>query len=149
MPASVEAVSGSGKFFQYVVADWAQGYVEALVRDVPPTDADGAERIAAARDGAMDKLYFDLAAFVVGTHINGDTRSHENIVSRVDPTGNETRYTERYESYARSEMRKNEVSKLLTGSIELTEEEWDGDFYSICGRLPLSRISEISTLPKK
>ena len=128
--------SSSESPFEYV--RWSQDYIEALVRATPPPDAENrTESIANARDLAMDKLHYDLVEFILGAHLDAVTQISETITSDTGSTTVSTKSTE----IINIEVKKNEISKVISKNIELVKEEWDGDFYIIYGRIPLSEIS--------
>jgi hypothetical protein len=127
---------------QYVRVNWEQNCVEAAVSAAPPLDASGAEGIAIARSIAIDKLYFELTVFLLGSDTERNFAAHETMISDVSPTETKTRYNRGLRDYTKSELKKNDLSKYVTKNIEVVKGEWDGDLYTVFGRLPLPQISE-------
>ena len=139
--------SGSESLFQYVRTDLTQGYIEALARGNLPSNVDIADGIFMARDSAIENLNFSMVEFIVGAYLESASLVSETMTSTVTSTGNEQRHDLKQGTIHITEVKRNEISRIVTRNIEVTKEEWDGDFYLVYGRIPLSEVSAFLAAP--
>jgi hypothetical protein len=104
---------------QNATLDWSGDYVEAIGQAVAPTGKEGsAQGKLLAKRGAVVDLQRNLLEFVKGVRISSET-TMENF------------------------MADDRVVSSVTGFIKnvaVTDSEWDGEIYTVTGRLPLKEI---------
>jgi hypothetical protein len=112
-PAAVEKERG--------LVDWGQNYVEATGMAVAPDSARGAQAKALARRGAIVDLQRNLLESIGGVQI--DSRTTMNDFMAEDRV-------------------RSEVHGLIQG-VELLDGAWDGESYTVTGRISTSAIRVI------
>ena len=105
--------------------DWTGDYIEAVGEAVAPTGKENtAQGKLLAKRGAMVDLQRNLLEFIKGVQISSET-SMENF------------------------MADDEVRTSVRGFIKnvaVTKAQWDGEIYTLTGRIPMKKIRE-ATLP--
>lgn len=101
--------------------DWTENYIEATGMAVAPEGAKGAQAKALARRGATLDLQRNLLEFIKGVQIDARTTMNDFIA----------------EDRVRSEV--NGVIR----NVELLNGEWDGESYTVTGRIRLSQMRAI------
>lgn len=103
------------------LVDWTNNYVEATGMAVAPTGTKGAQAKALARRGAMVDLQRNLLEFMVGVQIDAETRMEDFMVN---------------------DKVRSEVHGIIR-NVETISGEWDGESYTVKGRLKLGQIRTI------
>ena len=101
--------------------DWTENYIEATGMAVAPKGTKGAQAKALARRGATVDLQRNLLEFLVGVQI--DSRTTMNDFMADDRVRSEVHGTIR--------------------NIELLDGTWDGEAYTISGRIKLAKLRVI------
>ena len=100
------------------ILDWGKNYIESTGMAVAPTGTKGAQAKALARRGAIVDLQRNLLEFMNGVHIDARTTM---------------------EDFMASDRVRSEVSGIVK-NIELLEGTWDGESYTIVGRIKLPQL---------
>jgi len=98
--------------------DWTQNYIESTGMAVAPTGTKGAQARALARRGAIVDLQRNLLEFLGGVQIDARTTMDD---------------------FMASDRVRSEVSGIVK-NIELLEGTWDGESYTIVGRIKLPQL---------
>ena len=98
--------------------DWTQNYIEATGMAVAPTGTKGAQAMALARRGAIVDLQRNLLEFLAGVQLDARTTMDD---------------------FMASDRVRSEVSGIIK-NIELLEGQWDGESYTITGRIKLPQL---------
>ena len=98
--------------------DWTQNYIEATGMAVAPKGMKGAQAKALARRGATVDLQRNLLEFLGGVQLDARTTMDD---------------------FMASDRVRTEVSGIVR-NIELLEGEWDGESYTIAGRIKLPQL---------
>jgi hypothetical protein len=110
---SVEAASSPGVQKESALVDWGQNYSEATGMAVAPDGAKGAQGKALARRGANVDLQRNLLESVGGVQIDSRTTMNDFMA----------------EDRVRSEVHG------LIRNVELLDGKWDGESYTVTGRI--------------
>jgi hypothetical protein len=100
------------------VLNWTQNYIESIGIGIPPKNMKGAQAKAMAKRAAIVDLQRNLLEFVKGVQIDGRT-TMENFIAD------------------------DFVNQRVTGmikNVQLVDGEWDGESYTMSGRLELPQI---------
>jgi hypothetical protein len=103
--------------------DWGQNYIEATGIGVVPKDKSGAQGKALARRGAIVDLQRNLLEFVVGVRVDATTTMEDFM--------------------ANDEVR-TRVSGMIK-NVQVGEGRWDGESYTVSGRVQLPQLLVIVT----
>jgi hypothetical protein len=103
------------------LVDWGQNYIEATGMAVAPEGTKGAQAKALARRGAIVDLQRNLLESVGGVQI--DSRTTMNDFMAEDRV-------------------RSEVHGLIQG-VELLDGQWDGEAYTVTGRIRTSSLRVI------
>jgi len=103
------------------LVDWGQTYVEATGMAVAPNNTKGAQARALARRGAIVDLQRNLLESIGGVHI--DSRTTMNDFMAEDRV-------------------RSEVHGLIQG-VQLLDGKWDGEAYTVTGRIRTDRLRVI------
>ena len=98
--------------------DWSKNYIEATGMAVAPTNTKGAQAQALARRGAIVDLQRNLLEFLVGVQVDSRTTMNDFMA----------------EDRVRSEVHG------MIQNIELLEGKWDGESYTVSGRVKLPQL---------
>ena len=98
--------------------DWSRNYIESKGTAVAPTDSSGAQARALARRGAIVDMQRNLLEFLVGVHVDARTVMDD---------------------FMASDGVRSEVHGMIR-NIELLEGQWDGEAYTMTGRLKLPEL---------
>ena len=98
--------------------DWTQNYIESTGMAVAPTGTKGAQAKALARRGAIVDLQRNLLEFMGGVNIDARTTMDD---------------------FMASDRVRSEVHGIVK-NIELLEGTWDGESYTIAGRIKLPQL---------
>ncbi|MBQ9595155.1 MAG: hypothetical protein IJR35_04780 [Synergistaceae bacterium] len=101
--------------------DWTNNYVEAQGMAVAPPGTHGAQAKAMARRGAMLDLQRNLLEFLSGVQVDSETRM---------------------ENFMAEDRVKSEVHGVIR-NVEATSGEWDGEVYTIKGRIKLADVRKV------
>lgn len=110
--------------------NWTSGYVEATGQAVPPTDkANTAQGKLLARRGAIVDLQRNLLEFVQGVRVDAETVMKD---------------------FMANDFVKTEVHGSIK-RVEITASNWDGEIYTVTGRIKLEDLRRAVTpaLPTK
>jgi hypothetical protein len=105
------------------VLNWTHNYIESIGIGIPPRNMSGAQAKAMARRAAVVDLQRNLLEFVKGVRIDGRT-TMENFIAD------------------------DFVNQRVTGmikNVQLVDGEWDGESYTMSGRLELPQIRVLIT----
>ncbi|MDR1978155.1 MAG: hypothetical protein LBQ42_05425 [Synergistaceae bacterium] len=116
---SGEAADGVEK--ERGLVDWGQNYIESTGMAVAPTESTGAQAKALARRGAIVDLQRNLLEAVGGVQI--DSRTTVNDFMAEDRV-------------------RSEVHGIIQG-VELLDGKWDGESYTVTGRIRLAQLRVI------
>ena len=107
--------------------DWGKNYIESTGMAVAPKGTTGAQGRALARRGAIVDLQRNLLEFLVGVQVDARTTMDD---------------------FMASDRVRTEVSGIIR-NIELLEGTWDGEAYTVTGRikLPELRVVVAANLP--
>jgi hypothetical protein len=100
------------------ILNWTQSYIESMGVGVPPKNMDGAQAKAMAKRAAIVDLQRNLLEFVKGVRIDART-TMDNFIA--------------------DDFVRQEVNGMIK-NVELLEGEWDGEAYTISGRIILPQI---------
>ncbi|GHV30308.1 hypothetical protein FACS1894167_10930 [Synergistales bacterium] len=103
---------------EHGLIDWTQNYIEASGMAVAPTGTKGAQAKALAKRGAIVDLQRNLLEFISGVHVDSRTTMNDFMA----------------EDRVRSEVHG------CIRNIELMEGVWDGESYTVSGRVKLPEI---------
>ncbi len=103
------------------LVDWTNNYVEATGMAVAPTGTKGAQAKALARRGAMVDLQRNLLEFMVGVQIDAQTTM---------------------EDFMANDKVRSEIHGIIR-NVEAISGEWDGEAYTIKGRIRLGQIRTV------
>jgi hypothetical protein len=103
---------------EHGLIDWTQNYIEATGMAVAPTGKTGAQGKALARRGAIVDLQRNLLEFMVGVQVDARTTMND---------------------FMAEDRVRTEVHGIIR-NVELLEGEWDGEAYTISGRVRLPQI---------
>jgi hypothetical protein len=134
------ALTGTTFADQYVRLNLETNCVESSVQAVAPFDSLDDEKKERARQSALDELYAELTQYILGAWNEKNARTSESVKTSVKPEKSETKVDYKFTEYMGSKVKKHEVSKIVSKNVEVVKEEWDGEFYTVWGRLPLSKI---------
>ncbi|MBQ7733490.1 MAG: hypothetical protein IJT58_05680 [Synergistaceae bacterium] len=101
--------------------DWTNNYVEAQGMAVAPPGTRGAQAKAMARRGAMLDLQRNLLEFLSGVQVDSETRM---------------------ENFMAEDRVKSEVHGVIR-NVEAVNGEWDGEVYTIKGRIKLADVRKV------
>ena len=101
--------------------DWTQNYIESTGMAVAPKGTEGAQAKALARRGAIVDLQRNLLEFMAGVQIDARTTMDD---------------------FMASDRVRSEVHGIIK-NIELLEGQWDGEAYTIAGRIRLPQIRAV------
>jgi len=101
--------------------DWSQNYIEATGMAVAPTNSQGAQGKLLARRGAIVDLQRNLLEFLNGVQIDARTTMDDFMA----------------EDRVRSEVHG------MIRNVELLKGEWDGEAYTVTGRVKLAQVRTI------
>jgi hypothetical protein len=115
-----EAAEGDSVVVQkeHGLIDWTQNYIEATGMAVAPKGSEGAQAKALARRGATVDLQRNLLEFLAGVQVDARTTMNDFMA----------------EDRVRSEVHG------LIRNIELLDGTWDGESYTISGRVKLPQL---------
>ncbi|MDR1742066.1 MAG: hypothetical protein LBR38_09555 [Synergistaceae bacterium] len=100
------------------VLNWTQNYIESSGVGVVPKGSSGAQAKALARRGAIVDLQRNLLEFMRGVQIDGRTT---------------------LDNFMADDLVRSEVSGMIK-NVELLDGEWDGESYTMHGRIKLPQI---------
>jgi hypothetical protein len=100
------------------ILDWTQNYIESTGMAVAPANMKGAQARALARRGAIVDLQRNLLEFMAGVQIDARTTMDD---------------------FMASDRVRSEVNGIIK-NIELLEGTWDGESYTISGRIKLPQL---------
>jgi hypothetical protein len=103
------------------LVDWSENYIEATGMSVAPKGTEGAQAKALARRGAIVDLQRNLLEFLNGVQVDSRTVMDDFMA----------------EDRVRSEV--HGVIK----NVEVLKGEWDGESYTVTGRVKLAQIRAI------
>jgi len=106
---------------EMALVDWGQTYVEATGMGVAPNNTKGAQARALARRGAIVDLQRNLLESIGGVQI--DSRTTMNDFMAEDRV-------------------RSEVHGLIQG-VELLDGKWDGEAYTVTGRIRTENLRVI------
>ncbi len=115
---------------EHALLNWTGGYVEATGQAVPPADkANTAQGKLLARRGAIVDLQRNLLEFVQGVKVDAETVMKD---------------------FMANDFVKTEVHGSIK-RVEITASEWDGEIYTVTGRVKLEELRRAVTpaLPTK
>jgi hypothetical protein len=98
--------------------DWTQNYIESTGMAVAPTGTKGAQAKALARRGAIVDLQRNLLEFMGGVQIDARTTMDD---------------------FMASDRVRQEIGGVIK-NVELLEGTWDGESYTISGRIRLPQV---------
>ena len=98
--------------------DWTQNYIESTGMAVAPTGTKGAQAKALARRGAIVDLKRNLLEFMGGVQIDARTTMDD---------------------FMASDRVRQEIGGVIK-NVELLEGTWDGESYTIAGRIRLPQV---------
>jgi hypothetical protein len=98
--------------------DWSRNYIEATGLGVVPKGSTGAQGKALARRGAIVDLQRNLLEFLSGVQVDARTTMND---------------------FMAEDRVRTEVHGMIR-NIELLEGEWDGESYTVSGRVKLPQI---------
>ena len=101
--------------------DWTNNYVEAQGMAIAPAGTRGAQAKALARRGAMLDLQRNLLEFLSGVQVDSETRM---------------------ENFMAEDKVKSEVHGIIK-NVEATSGEWDGEVYTVKGRIKLGELRKV------
>ena len=101
--------------------DWSQGYIEAIGAEAAPKGTSGAQARALARRGAIVDLQRNLLEFVCGVQVDARTTMDD---------------------FMANDRVRTEVSGMIK-NVELLEGQWDGEAYTVTGRIKLAEVRVI------
>jgi len=101
--------------------DWTQNYIEATGMAVAPKGAQGAQAKALARRGAIVDLQRNLLEFMGGVQVDARTTMDD---------------------FMAEDMVRSEVHGVIR-NVELLKGEWDGEAYTVTGRIKLAEVRSI------
>ncbi|MCL1875449.1 MAG: hypothetical protein FWF87_04220 [Synergistaceae bacterium] len=101
--------------------DWSENYIEATGMAVAPKNTQGAQARALARRGAIVDLQRNLLEFTNGVQIDARTVMDD---------------------FMAEDRVRSEVHGLIKG-VELLKGEWDGEAYTVTGRIKLAQLRVI------
>ncbi len=101
--------------------DWTANYIEATGVAVAPTGSKGAQAKALARRGAIVDLQRNLLEFLVGVQVDSRTTMND---------------------FMADDRVRSEVHGCIK-NVELLEGKWDGESYTIEGRITLPQLRTI------
>lgn len=101
--------------------DWTQNYIEATGMAVPPKGSKGAQAKALARRGAIVDLQRNLLEFMGGVQVDARTTMDD---------------------FMAEDMVRSEVHGAIR-NVELLKGEWDGESYTVTGRIKLAEVRSI------
>jgi hypothetical protein len=108
---------------EYGLIDWTKNCIEANGMAAAPEGVAGARAKALARRGAIVDLQRNLLEFIVGVQVDARTSMSDFMTS----------------DHVRSEI------NGMIRNVELLEGEWDGESYSVIGRVKLPELLVIAT----
>jgi hypothetical protein len=100
------------------IIDWTQNYIEARGMAVAPKGTSGAQAKALARRGATVDLQRNLLEFLNGVQVDARTTMND---------------------FMAEDRVRTEVHGLIR-NIEILEGEWDGESYTVSGRVRLPQL---------
>lgn len=103
---------------EHGLLDWTQNYIEAIGVGVVPSGTSGAQGKALARRGAIVDLQRNLLEFLSGVQVDGRTTMND---------------------FMAEDRVRTEVHGMIR-NIELLEGEWDGESYTMSGRVKLPQL---------
>ncbi|MDR1049111.1 MAG: hypothetical protein LBL51_05095, partial [Synergistaceae bacterium] len=103
------------------LVNWGQAYIEATGIGVAPVNAKGPQGKALARRGAIVDLQRNLLETVVGVQIDSRTT---------------------LDNFMADDLVRQEVHGLIQG-VELLDGQWDGESYTMTGRIRTDRLRVI------
>jgi hypothetical protein len=109
------------------LVDLSQEYIESTGMAVAPNGMKGAQARAMARRGAIVDLQRNLLEFIKGVEIDAKTTMDD---------------------YMADDRVRSEVNGAIK-NVEVLKGEWDGEAYTVTGRLKLIQILEIVKKYKK
>ena len=109
------------------IIDLSENYIEATGMAVAPKGMQGAQARALARRGAIVDLQRNLLEYLKGVQIDARTTMDE---------------------FMADDRVRSEVNGAIK-NVELLKGEWDGEMYTVTGRLKLDKIREIVKKHKK
>jgi hypothetical protein len=101
--------------------NWTQNYVESTGVGVVPKGMKGAQGKAMARRGAVVDLQRNLLEFMGGVQIDGRTT---------------------LDNFMADDLVRQEVHGIIQG-VELLDGTWDGESYTVSGRIRLQQIRQV------
>jgi hypothetical protein len=101
--------------------DWSQNYIEATGMAVAPKGTEGAQAKALARRGAIVDLQRNLLEFLIGVQVDSRTVMDDFMA----------------EDRVRSEVHGT------VKNVEVLKGEWDGEAYTVTGRIKLAQVRAI------
>ncbi|MDR1649488.1 MAG: hypothetical protein LBR71_04440 [Synergistaceae bacterium] len=101
--------------------DWTQDYIESTGTAVAPTGTKGAQAKALARRGAEVDLQRNLLEFMAGVQIDARTTMDD---------------------FMANDRVRTEVHGIIK-NVELLGGEWDGEAYTVSGRIRLTRLRNV------
>jgi len=107
--------------------DWSQNYVESTGMAVAPKGTEGAQAKVLARRGAIVDLQRNMLEFLNGAQIDARTTMDD---------------------FMADDRVRSEVHGLIR-NVELLKGEWDGEAYTVTGRLKLAELRVIIEKYKK
>ena len=103
--------------------NWTQNYIESIGVGIPPDNMKGPQAKAMARRAAIVDLQRNLLEFVKGVQIDGRT-TMENFIA--------------------NDFVRQSVNGMIK-NVQPVEGEWDGESYTMSGRLELPQIRVLLT----
>lgn len=104
--------------------DWGQNYIEGTGMAVAPEGTTGAQAKALARRGALVDLQRNMLEFVCGVQIDARTTMDD---------------------FMAEDMVRSEVHGLIR-NVEMLKGEWDGESYTVTGRIKTEQLRQIVDL---
>ena len=98
--------------------DWSKNYIEAAGMAVAPKETSGAQAKALARRGAIVDLQRNLLEFLVGVQVDARTTMND---------------------FMANDRVRSEINGMIK-NVELMEGSWDGESYTVSGRVKLPQL---------
>ncbi len=104
-----------------VVLDWTREYIEAMGQAVPPTGKENtAQGKLLAQRGAVVDVQRNLLEFIKGVQVTSRTT---------------------LDNFMADDMARTSISGMVK-NVNIVRSEWDGEIYTVWGRIPLQDIRQ-------
>ncbi|NLM71129.1 MAG: hypothetical protein GX181_04090 [Synergistaceae bacterium] len=118
------SASDTGVEKEKPLIDWGQTYIEGTGMAVAPEGTTGAQAKALARRGALVDLQRNMLEFVCGVQIDSRTTMDD---------------------FMAEDMVRSEVHGMIR-NVEMLKGEWDGESYTVTGRIKTEQLRQIVDL---